>query len=82
MPRSDGKTLVCGHRDSAGLVWDVAGASRQARASAKELTAGELERLWTDLASEDAAKANAAAWFLKSSEIVFSAESFEALQFR
>jgi RNA polymerase sigma factor (sigma-70 family) len=64
---ADGKTLVSGHRDSAGLIWDVTAAYRQTRAAAKELDAGELERLWADLGSDDAANASAAAWTLKSS---------------
>ncbi|HWY85875.1 MAG TPA: hypothetical protein VNX28_04070, partial [Gemmataceae bacterium] len=63
----DGKTLVSGHRDSTGLIWDVAAAYQQAKAAPKELAGDDLEKLWAELESEDAARANAAAWTLSSS---------------
>jgi WD40 repeat protein len=64
---TDGMTLVSGQRDSTGLIWDVAGAYRQAKGAPTELAENDLEKLWTDLESEDAARANAAARTLSSS---------------
>ncbi|HLN32722.1 MAG TPA: sigma-70 family RNA polymerase sigma factor [Gemmataceae bacterium] len=60
----DGKTLASGHRDATGLIWDVSPANRQVQMAPKELGFAELEKLWTDLESEDATKANSAAWSL------------------
>ncbi|HEY7429034.1 MAG TPA: hypothetical protein VH682_32685, partial [Gemmataceae bacterium] len=48
---ADGRRLLSGCRDTTALVWDLAGHSPAT------LTAAELETLWADLASADAARA-------------------------
>ena len=54
----DGHTLVTGGADSTVLVWDVTG--RGQAAAARPLSAAHLERLWADLASNEANRAHAA----------------------
>jgi hypothetical protein len=48
----DGRTVASGSEDTTVLQWDVAG-----RGPAEALTANETADLWSDLASEDAARA-------------------------
>ncbi len=52
----DGAVLVSGGEDTTVLAWDLAGRSGRGAAAAG-LAAGEAERLWADLGSEDAAGA-------------------------
>jgi RNA polymerase sigma factor (sigma-70 family) len=53
-----GHELVSAGRDGTALVWDVMGRSMKAGpAEAARLSPGQLDRLWTTLASEDAAAA-------------------------
>ena len=54
----DGHTLVTGGADSTLLVWDVTG--RGQAAATRQLSAADLERLWADLASNEANRAHAA----------------------
>jgi WD40 repeat protein len=49
----DGEALVSGSADTTALVWDVAAVAP----TGKPPAAGELERLWVDLASNDASQA-------------------------
>src|SRR5262249_35638177 len=58
----DGKTLASGQRDTTVLVWDLA--SAQAKLPARDLDAAELDRLWADLAGDDARKGQSAVWAL------------------
>lgn len=58
----DGNKLASAQNDSTALVWDVSAARRKLPRS--ELTANDLERLWTDLCDADAVKAHAALWTL------------------
>jgi RNA polymerase sigma factor (sigma-70 family) len=58
---ADGRRLATGHPDGTILVWDVP----LPRATPKPLAADELDALWTDLASSDAAKAWRAVWLLR-----------------
>jgi RNA polymerase sigma factor (sigma-70 family) len=53
----DGKLLVTASDDTTALVWDGSKLHRPRRATAKRLDAQEREALWTDLGSEDAARA-------------------------
>jgi hypothetical protein len=52
----DGKTLASGNWDTTVLIWDISGLS-QRKEEAPALRAEQLEALWTDLASNDAATA-------------------------
>ncbi len=56
----DGRRMATGHPDSTILLWDV----RLPAASEHPLTAKEVESLWTDLGSAEAAKAWQAIWRL------------------
>ncbi len=51
---ADGKRLVSGSTDTTALVWDLTG---QLNASAKPISAADLNVCWTDLAGEDAERA-------------------------
>jgi RNA polymerase sigma factor (sigma-70 family) len=51
---ADGRRLVSGDEDTTALVWDLAGSLE---ASRKPLLPKELDAGWTDLASDDAARA-------------------------
>jgi RNA polymerase sigma factor (sigma-70 family) len=62
---SDGRRLASGGGDHTVLIWDLTGRSRK-RASAARLGLEDLERLWSDLASADAARAYQAGWILAS----------------
>jgi hypothetical protein len=53
----DGKKVVSGGSDTTALVWDVAGAGPGPKLPAAEPKAADVERLWEDLAGEDAARA-------------------------
>jgi hypothetical protein len=53
----DGRALASASRDTTVLLWEVPGASAKGLAPA---AAGELGRLWDDLASRDAARAHRA----------------------
>jgi hypothetical protein len=55
---SDGTRLVSASEDTTALVWDATGASGDER------LAGRVSALWTDLASDDAAKAYRGVWLL------------------
>ncbi|MGH7222781.1 MAG: hypothetical protein ACRELF_06115, partial [Gemmataceae bacterium] len=59
-----GGRLATGLADGTVLIWDVASAVRRAGMPAKGLDGAELQRLWADLAGEDAAKAHQAVWKL------------------
>jgi hypothetical protein len=52
----DGKKLLSGSEDTTATVWDLTGELREPTAR-KPLTAAELEKLWTTLCEDDAAKA-------------------------
>jgi RNA polymerase sigma factor (sigma-70 family) len=54
---ADGRSVAVGMPDTNILIWDLAPATRQKR----KLAAADLDRLWTDLASEDATRAYKAA---------------------
>jgi hypothetical protein len=58
----DGTKLATGQWDSTALIWDVFAARR--KLPSRDLTAKDLERLWTELRDADAAKAHAALWAL------------------
>jgi hypothetical protein len=61
---SDGKTLASGGEDGFARLWEVRGLGRGPRTWPAELPAREIEALWDDLASADAAKAYQALWSL------------------
>ncbi|HYV36257.1 MAG TPA: hypothetical protein VE988_11170, partial [Gemmataceae bacterium] len=54
---ANGKTLASGSSDSTVLLWDVAEITKPVAGDKVTVTAKEMETLWTDLASTDAAKA-------------------------
>jgi WD40 repeat protein len=56
----DGKTCTTGSQDTTALVWDVAARLRQRKPRWLDLTAAELNRLWTNLHDPDIAKAHRA----------------------
>jgi hypothetical protein len=58
----DGKTLASGQRDTTVLVWDLASAT--AKLPARDLGAGDVDRLWADLAAADARTGQVAVWAL------------------
>src|SRR5262249_34279442 len=53
----DGRALASGSADSTVLVWDMTGRLRDGRLLPAKLSPQDLELVWTDLGSEDAAKA-------------------------
>jgi RNA polymerase sigma factor (sigma-70 family) len=53
---ADGKTLVSGGFDTTALVWDLAGRHSAKTPLAKKLSGPELDALWAELASADAAR--------------------------
>ena len=63
----DGRLAASGGRDALILIWDVTGRLRNGRLRAEELTASDLECLWSDLAAVDAATAYRAIWMLAAS---------------
>jgi predicted NACHT family NTPase len=58
---SDGKKVASGSEDKTALIWDI---TRYGNADADEAKPEAFERLWADLASEDAAKAHRAIWII------------------
>lgn len=56
---ADGSRLASASDDTTALVWDAAGAQ-----AAEALSAGQLRGLWSDLASDDGARAYRALWRL------------------
>jgi WD40 repeat protein len=60
----DGKTIAAGRWDSTILVWNAATLTGTARKSVVKLLPVELEKLWSDLAGEDAEKAYQGIWKL------------------
>jgi hypothetical protein len=56
----DGKTCATGSQDTTALVWDVAARLRQRKPRRLDLTAAELNRLWTNLHDPNVAKAHRA----------------------
>jgi WD40 repeat protein len=57
----DGRTLATGNADTTVTLWDLTG---RAGTKTEALTADDADSLWSDLASADAAKADAAIWRL------------------
>jgi WD40 repeat protein len=53
---ADGKTLASGGYDTTALVWDVSGLP-EGKGEPAELDSGQLEKLWSELAGDDATKA-------------------------
>lgn len=60
----DGTALVSGSYDGTALVWDLTGRTRQRPPRRIQVSSTDLERLWGDLASDDAARAYEALWDL------------------
>jgi WD40 repeat protein len=60
----DGKTLAAGTGGSTVLIWDITGRLEEGRLEVANLAPRDLEPLWTDLYSEDAARAYRAVWTL------------------
>jgi RNA polymerase sigma factor (sigma-70 family) len=60
----DSKVLASGQRDTTVLLWDPAPARRRVGPPARDLGPKDLERLWGDLAGDDARRAHAAIWAL------------------
>jgi RNA polymerase sigma factor (sigma-70 family) len=60
----DGKVLASGQRDTTVLLWDVTPARARAGLPGRDLDPNDLERLWGDLAGDDARRAHAAVWGL------------------
>jgi Tol biopolymer transport system component len=53
----NGRILAQGSEDITVLLWDVAGLPKDGRAQSAELSTNDLQKLWADLASDDAAGA-------------------------
>jgi hypothetical protein len=56
----DGKSLAGGMRDTTVLIWDLTPGLRRVGLPAKDFGVGDFDRLWTDLAGDDAGKARVA----------------------
>jgi WD40 repeat protein len=56
----DGRTLASGNNDTTTLLWDAARSRRQSERPADRLDPATLDRLWTDLAGDNAVRAYAA----------------------
>src|SRR5262249_1848955 len=54
---ADGRRLASGGHDTTVLTWDVLNLNGEPAAAAANLSAKELDALWTDLAGEDAPRA-------------------------
>lgn len=52
----DGRKLATVSHDTTALIWDIADLLRSARGAEIDITAAELQSLWTDLAATDAVK--------------------------
>jgi hypothetical protein len=61
---ADGRRLFSGGRDGVVLAWDLTGRTRDARTPPTGLDEKGLEKLWDDLAGEDAVQAYQAVWTL------------------
>src|SRR5262249_48609481 len=61
---ADGKALVSGGADSMALVWDLTATVRDLKPRPAQLNPGELDSLFADLASDDAAGGYQAVWSL------------------
>jgi hypothetical protein len=59
-----GRRLASGSDDTTILVWDLTGRLQGERLRPVQLSDKELERLWTDLAADDAGRAGRAIWTL------------------
>jgi WD40 repeat protein len=57
---ADGRHLISGGWDTTILIWDLGERRLHSRSEAVELSAEHLDRLWADLAAEDARTAHAA----------------------
>src|SRR5262249_1221805 len=62
-----GLRLASGSYDTTILVWDVTGCLQGGRLRPVQLSAKEIEKLWADLASDDANRAGRAIWTLVAS---------------
>jgi Tol biopolymer transport system component len=62
----DGKTVATSGSDGQVLLWNVTGLAPADGSKPRELTSGELESLWGDLAGLDAGRAYGAIWTLAS----------------
>jgi hypothetical protein len=60
----DGRRLAAGFKDTTVLIWDIAPGLLRGPGPAKALDQKDLERLWSDLASDEAAIAYRAIWTL------------------
>jgi WD40 repeat protein len=60
----DGRRLASGSRDTTILVWDVTGRFRKGGLRPARLSGTEMEKLWADLAADDARLAGRAIWTL------------------
>src|SRR5262249_21328811 len=60
----DGRTLATGSFDGALMFWDVTGRQEKGRFQTTELSPADLDKVWTDLRGDDAAKAHRAVWTL------------------
>jgi WD40 repeat protein len=58
----DGRLLASGSLDYTALVWDVTGRCPDGNWSTRDASPGEVERLWSDLASVDGPRAHRAVW--------------------
>jgi Tol biopolymer transport system component len=63
----DGRVLAAGSVDVTVLLWDITGRVRGGKLAAADLMPAELNSLWADLQSADAARAHRAVWALVSS---------------
>lgn len=59
-----GDRLATGLMDSTTLIWDLQPKNWHAGIAGKKLEQGDLERLWSDLTGDDAAKTHRAVWTL------------------
>jgi WD40 repeat protein len=66
----DGRRLASGSRDTTILVWDITGRLQEGRLRPAQLSDKELEKLWADLASDDARRAGRAIWTLAAAPAV------------
>jgi WD domain, G-beta repeat len=60
----DGTSLASGGASGLTILWDVAGRAFRPEALPAKLAAADLERLWSDLAGDDPARAQQAMWTL------------------
>jgi hypothetical protein len=60
----DGHRLASGSRDTTVLIWDVTGRLEGGHLRAASLSAADMEKLWADLAADDARRAGRAVWTL------------------